>query len=323
MNFKKLATLLGLCPALLIGAAASVSAEEYPTKPIKLIIPLAPGGSADGVGRMVAKQMSDAWKQPVVVENRSGAAAAIGIAAVAKSPADGYTLLLTPVSIATGKIYVKDPGFDSDKDFSHITQLITTNYLVSVSQDFPAKNLAELVAYAKSNPNPIFHGAGAGGMYLAFEEFAQLADIKATQVNYRGEALAITGLAAGDTQVVFSSLLAAKPFIDSKKIRPLAFASKERVSYAPQIPSSTESGMPSLNIDFWFGLSAPAGTPPEIVKKVADQMAIFMKQPDTVEKLKQLGFLPKTSSPDEFRRHVASERARWTAVAKKAGIEPQ
>ncbi|WP_338616330.1 tripartite tricarboxylate transporter substrate binding protein [Pigmentiphaga sp. CHJ604] len=304
-------------------ACGPALAADYPVKPVKLVVPLAPGGSADGVARLLAGELGRLWGQPVVVENRAGAAGVIGVSAVARSPADGYTILLTPISITTGHIYNKDPGYDADKSFAHITQLISTHYLVSVNSSLPVNSLAELVSYAKAHPHQIFHGAGAGGMFLAFEEFRELAGIDVEQVNYRGEAPAMSALAAGDVQVVFSSMLAAKPFIDSGRAKPLAFMSPQREPYAPGIPSAPESGVSGLEIAFWFGLSAPAGTPAPIVDKIARDVHKILKRPDVIGKLNDYGFVPHPSTPAEFRQRVATETARWTAVAQRAGIEAQ
>jgi tripartite-type tricarboxylate transporter receptor subunit TctC len=320
---KSIIQALGAIAFAALAAFPAVADTAYPDKQIRIVVPLAAGGSADAVARMVAEHLRQAWKQNVIVDNKPGASTTIGSAFVAKAPADGYNLLFTPVSIGTIKLYVKNPGFDPAKDLVPITQIARADYVLSTYRDFPAKTLGEFAAYARANPEKVFHGAGAGGQLLVFEQFANQAKFKSSQVNYRGEAPALTALAAGEVQMVVSSVFAARPFIDSGKVRALAVPAPARSAAAPQIPTAAEGGVPNFNIDFWFGLMAPAGTPPEVRKKIGDELASFLAKPETKEKFLALGLEARSSTAAEFGKLIDAETARWVEIAKRAGIEPQ
>jgi tripartite-type tricarboxylate transporter receptor subunit TctC len=320
---KSIIQALGAIAFTALAAFPAVADTAYPDKQVRIVVPLAAGGSADAVARMVAEHLRQVWKQNVIVDNKPGASTTIGSAFVAKSPGDGYNLLFTPVSIGTIKLYVKNPGFDPAKDLLPISQIARADYVLSTYRDFPAKTLGEFAAYARANPEKVFHGAGAGGQLLVFEQFANQSKFKSSQVNYRGEAPALTALAAGEVQMVVSSVFAARPFIDSGKVRALAVPAPARSAAAPQIPTAAEGGVPNFNIDFWFGLMAPAGTPPEVRKKIGDELASFLAKPETKEKFLALGLEARSSTAAEFGKLIDAETARWVEIAKRAGIEPQ
>ena len=316
-----------LSAALLAGSALATlpatAQDNFPERPVKLIVPFAPGGSSDSATRILAEQLGAKWKQPVVVDNKPGASGAIGALQVAKSAADGYTLLVTPVSIGTIEIFLKNPGFDRNKDLTPISQFARGDYVLSVSKDLPVKNFAEFTKYARDNPKKVFHGAFGGASMLAFEGFAQSQNIQPESVNYRGESLAMNALMAGEVQAMLSTLMAAKPFIDAGRIKAVGIPSKERSPIAPNIPTASESGIKGFNADFWFGLMAPAGTPDSIRKKIATDVAEVLARPQIQQRFQQLGLIAKSSTPDEFAQLIKHESERWVAVAKKAGIEPQ
>lgn len=300
-----------------------VAADDYPSKSIKIIVPFAAGGSADAMGRMLADHLREKWKQPVVVDNRPGANALIGTAAVAAAVPDGYTLLLTGVSISTVKVYSKNPGFEVERDLAPVSQLVAGDYVISAAKSAPFDNLADLIRYAKANPGKLANGSGAGGMFLAFESFKASAGVDVLQVNYKGESPALTDLAGTGVQLVMSSLLAAKPFLDGGRIKPIAVTSMKRSAIVPTVPTASESGLPQFSVNFWFGLTAPGKTPIEIRNRLAAEIAAWQKKPEVVAKLATLGVSPVSSSPEEFGRFIAAETSRYADVAQRAGIKPE
>lgn len=323
MNSTTKRALKSVAFACVLAAASAVTwANDYPTKPIRIIVPFAAGGSADATGRMLADHLRDTWKQTVLVENRAGANALIGTAAVAAAEPDGYTLLLTGVSISTVKVYSKNPGFDVERDLSPVAQLVAGDYLISAAKSAPFDTLPELIRYAKTNPGKLANGSGAGGMFLAFESFKGNAGVDILQVNYKGEAPALTDLAGSGVQLVMSSLMAAKPFLDGDRIKPIAVTSTKRSAILPRVPTAAEGGLP-FTVDFWFGLSAPAKTPSDIRNRLAAEVAAWAKKPEVVAKLATFGLFPAPSKPEEFGRFIAAETARYADVAQRAGIKPE
>ncbi|TDF64967.1 tripartite tricarboxylate transporter substrate binding protein [Cupriavidus sp. L7L] len=303
---------------------ASAHAESaFPGRPVKIVVPFAAGGSSDSAARILAERLSRKWKQPVIVDNRPGANALIGASLVAKAPADGYTLLLAPVSMGTINIFVKQPGFSPERDLIPISQVAQGDYVLTVSKDLPVKSMGEFAAYARSHPGKVFHGAFGGASMLAFEQFSSQMQFKAQNVNYRGESLALGDLMAGNVQAVFATLMGAKPLIDSGRIRALGVPSKVRAAIAPDIPAADESGAKGFYVDYWFGLMAPAGTPHDVVGRIGAAVADVLGQADVKAKLHAHGLTARASSPEEFGKLIRLENVRWTAVAKQAGIEPQ
>jgi tripartite-type tricarboxylate transporter receptor subunit TctC len=311
--------------ALTIGTVSlsAVAQGTYPERAVKLVVPFAPGGSSDTTARLIADQLGAMWKQPIVVENKPGGNASIGASVVAKSPPDGYTLYFTPVSIGTVKIFVKKPSFDPAKDLVPVTQVASGDYLLSVGKSVPANTLAEFGAYARKNQDAVFHGAGAGGMLLVYEQFASLMNFKAQHVNYRGESPALTALAGGEVQAVLSTLTAARPFIESGRIKPLGIPAKERTAIAPDIKSADESGAKGFYIDYWFGLMAPAGTPQSVRDKVARDVAQVLAKKEVKDRLHGMGLVAKSSSAEDFAKLIQFETERWVDIAKRAGVEAQ
>ncbi len=310
----------------ILGGLANTSASAqggFPERPVKLIVPFAPGGSSDSATRILAEQLGARWKQPVVVENKPGASGAIGALQVAKSAPDGHTLLVTPVSIGTIEIFLKNPGFDRSRDLAPITQFARGDYVLSVGRNVPVNSFAEFVQYTRAHPGQIFHGAFGGASMLAFEGFAQSQDIRPASVNYRGESLALNALMAGEVQAMLSTLMAAKPFIESGRIKAIGIPARERSPIAPQIPTAAEGGIPGFAADFWFGLMAPAGTPDAVRQKIAADVAEVLARPQVQQRFMQLGLVAKSSTPEEFAQLIRHESGRWTPVARKAGIEPQ
>lgn len=296
---------------------------SYPERAVKLVVPFAPGGSSDNATRILGEQLSQKWKQPVIIENKPGASGSLGALQVAKSPADGYTLLVTPVSIGTIEIFLKNPGFDRNKDLVPITQFAEGDYVLSVGKDVPVNNFAEFVQFAKNSPKGVFHGAFGGASMLAFDGFAQSQGIRHENINYRGESLTLNALMGGEVQAVLSTLMAAKPFIEAGKIKAIGIPSAQRSPLAPELPTAAESGIQNFDANFWFGLMAPAATPEPIRTQIAADVAEILNRPEIQQRFIQLGLTAKPSSPAAFAQLIKYESERWVPVAKQSGIEPQ
>lgn len=312
--------------AALLAAAASgagFAQSQYPAKPVKIVVPFAPGGSSDSATRILAEQLQAKWKQPVIIENRPGANGSIGASAVAKSSADGYTLLLTPVSIGTISLFVKHPSFDPLKDLMPVTQIAEGDYVLAVQKSLPVETIAEFAAYARANPHKVFHGSFGGASMLAFEQLSERLDFRFQNVVYRGEALALNALLGGEVQAVFATLVGARPFIESQRVKALGIVSKARSKVLPQVRSADESGAKGFYVNFWFGLSAPAGTPRAVIDRIGADVAAVLDRPDVKGRLFGMGLVAKASSPEAFGKLIRFESERWVETARRAGVEPQ
>jgi tripartite-type tricarboxylate transporter receptor subunit TctC len=296
---------------------APANAQAFPNKPVKLIVPFVAGGATDIVARLVAQKLSAAWGQPVVVENRGGAGGNIGADAVAKSPADGYTILVTSGSIVTVNphMYAKMP-FDAKKDLAPITNLASGPQVLVVHPAVPAKNVKELVALAKSKPGQLnFGSAGIGSqVHMAAEAFVYAAGIEAQHIPYKGEAVAFTDLAGGQVQFMVGNIAGATGHIQSGRIRALGVTSAKRSPQLPDVPTVAEAGLPGFENTGWFGFMAPAGTPKPIIDKIhADTVKVLADQ-EVKDRLTQLGMAPVGNSPADFTREIAVEYERWGKV---------
>ena len=307
---------------LALAASGLAAAQPWPTKPVKIVVPFAAGGATDVVARLLAQKLQDAWKQTVVVENRVGAGGNIGGDAVAKSPADGYTLLMASGAIViAGPHMYKSLPYDPERDLVPITNVATGPQLIAVGLDVPVKDLRELIAYAKANPKAVNYGsAGIGAQtHLAAENFAHAAGIELTHVPYKGESAAITDLMGGQIQLVTANLTAAIPFVKEGKIRALAVTSRERNPALPDVPAAAEV-LPGFENSGWFGLMAPAGTPKEVVEKIYRDSAKIVLADEFRGRLAQLGMVPVANSPADFAASNRRESARWERVIRERGI---
>lgn len=311
---------MAVCAAFATGGAL---ADAYPDKAVRIVVPFAAGGSSDNATRVLAEQLAKDWKQAVVVDNKPGANGSIGAAQVAKAPADGYTIYLAPVSIGTVNLFIKKPGFDVEKDLMPVTLVARGDYVLNVNKDVPVNTIAELADYSRKHPGKLFHGSFGGASWLAFEQLSETLNFNVTNVNYRGESPALTALMGGEIQVMFSTLTAARPFIEANKIKALGLTAKKRSTIAPNIKSADESGAKGFYVDFWFGLMVPAGTPPEIVKKINASTAAALNRPDVKGRLFGMGLNAAPSTPEEFGKVVKFESERWVSTAKRINLEPQ
>ena len=316
---------VALAFALIITAAAGgARADEYPSHPIRLIVPYAAGGAADSVARIVAKHVGEAVGQPIVVENRGGAGAIIGTDLVNKSDPDGYTLLLGqsgPISINPA-VYKKLP-YDPLKDFAPVTLTTSFPYIMVVNPKLGVKTVQEFVALAKSKPGELNYGTtGIGGAnHLVAELFDSKAGIKMTHIPYRGTALAVADLLAGQVQVVFADPVSALTHVNAGTLVALAVTSKDRSPVAPDVPTISESGYPGIDAVGWHGILAPARTPAAIVERLNTEIVKALKAPETTKLLEGQAMTVVGNSPDAFASFIRQDIAVWKEVADQANVE--
>lgn len=296
---------------------AAQAQADWPTRPVTLVVQAAAGGGNDAVARKLAEQMQKILGQPVVVDNRGGAGGAIGSESVARARPDGYTLLL----MATGETYNKvlNPAvkFDVVTDFAPVSMLASAPLVLAANATLPLNSLADVVAYAKANPGKLSYGsAGIGSPHhMAGEMLAKAANIDLLHVPYRGTALAITDLIANQVSMAWSSPVAVSAFIETGKLRPIIVADSKRIAAYPNVPTASEMGYPDVKFDNWFGVVAPKGTPPAVIKKLSDAVAQVGQDAAFTTRLKEMGFQPMIQGPEEFATRIRQDRDRYTRIA--------
>ena len=311
--------------AALAGAlfiAISAFAQEWPAKTVKVIVPFPPGGGTDTVARPLTAKLAQMLGQQFVVENRGGAGGTIGAAMAAKSPPDGYTLLLYSVHGAVAASAYKGLAYDLEKDLAPVTTVAIFPDVLVAANRVPARTLPELLAYAKANPGRINCGSAGNGTsrHLACEMFNIQAGMKATHVPYKGTGPATTALLAGEIDYIFEALGSAASHIRAGTVRPIVVTSARRSRSFPEIPTAMESGLPAFEVTSWYGLWAPAGTPRAIVQKLQAAVAKAFEDPEMKELWFRLGAEPGGSSPEEFRDLVSRDVAKWGKVVRDAGV---
>jgi tripartite-type tricarboxylate transporter receptor subunit TctC len=323
--FARFVRVLTASTLLSAGLCAAVQAQNYPDHPIRLIAPFPAGGLVDVLARAVGDELSKSLGQPVIVENRPGAGGNIGAEAVAKSAPDGYTLLMTSAGILTANefLYAKMP-FDTATAFVPVSNVADMPMLVVVSPKIEPKNLAEFVAYAKANPGKLNFGSPGVGTtgHLGLALFMHAANIKMTHVPYKGAAPAITDLIAGQIDGVIDNPPTVLPHIVAGKLRPLAVAAKTRMPLLPHLPTTAQAGVADFEASSWFGIAAPAGTPPAIVARLHRDIAAALAKPELKERFAKSGARLVGNSPEEFATQIDDDRKMWGAVIKAAGITP-
>jgi tripartite-type tricarboxylate transporter receptor subunit TctC len=321
---KKLALLAtaGLSALVLSAGAAYAETATYPSKMIRFVVPYPPGGASDVTARLIGQKLSVEWGQQVVVENRPGANGNIAADLVAKAPADGYTMLMGNVgpNAISSSLYPKLP-YDVVKSFTPVTLTTTVPIVLLVNPALPIRNVKELVTYAKANPNKInFASAGNGSSnHLTGEMFKSATGIEIVHVPYRGDGPAMTDLMGGQVAMMFTTIVAAMPYVNTGKLRAIAIASPKRSAAMPELPTIDESGVPGFNSSSWGGILFPAGTPKEAVTKMHDGVVKVLAMPDIKEKLKALGAEVVANSPEEFNSYIQSETAKWGKVVTSSG----
>lgn len=322
---KKITLALGLILGLLTYQNTFAQAGAYPNRQIKIISPFATGGIADGFSRIIAQGLSESFGQPVIVENKTGGGGNIGADFVAKSPPDGYTLIMGSIGThAVNPYLVKNMPYDPLKDFVPVVFVLDAEGLLAVNPNLPVKNVAELIAYLKANPGKVSYGSGGIGTasHLAGELFVMTAKVDMTHIPYKGNALAITDLIGGQTQVMFATMPTILPYVKSDKLRGLAVTGASRDSSMPDLPSISET-LPGFDVKNWIGLFAPVGTPPATVKKLHDEVAKIMQQSVVQKKLESEGAKYYAMSPEAFGVFQKKESVRWGKIIKSAGIKPE
>ncbi|WP_029525096.1 tripartite tricarboxylate transporter substrate binding protein [Polaromonas glacialis] len=327
MTFNRRSALGRVFAATVVTAAAwsvlpATAQERWPAKPVRLVVPFAPGGSTDVVARMIGQKLSVLWGQPIIVENRAGAGGNLGADLVAKSQADGYTLLMASGSITINPHIYKRMPFDTKKDLAPVTNVASGPMLLVVPDRSPVKSVKDLIALAKETPGALnFGSAGVGSqVHLAGENFADAAHIEVKHVPYRGEAVAYNDLIAGQIQMMVGNFAAASALLGPGRLRALAVTGKKRSEQLPDVPTVAESGLPGFENTGWFGFLAPAGTPPEILSKIQLDTAKVLAESDTKARLYVQGMTPVGNTAAEFAKAMDAESRLWATVVKNRNI---
>jgi tripartite-type tricarboxylate transporter receptor subunit TctC len=309
--------------AALLLASPAIAAEEFPSRPIRLIVPFPPGGPNDIIARVVGQRMSDIFRQPVIIDNHGGQAGVLGTDAIAKSAPDGYTIGIVSASAIVISPSMEKIAYDPQKDLLPITLVATVPEMLVVAKDVPAKNMVELVALAKAQPGKLnFASAGVGGLpHLAGELFKLTAKIDIVHVPYRGAAPAINDLLGQQVQMTFLDLPVILPQIKAGNLKPIALGARERAKQAPDVPTTAEVGMPDLLIENWYGMVGPAGLPREVLDKINRVAVEAMSDPSVRDKLADQGLTLAPQTPEKFRDFIAAESTKWSTVIKNAGLE--
>ena len=298
--------------------------DVYPSRPVRIVVPSPPGGGTDIVARVLAQHFSDALKQQFFVENRPGAGNMIGIEAVARSAGDGYTLLMVPSTLALNSVLYKKVNYDPVNDFSPITVAATAPNVLVVNPSVPAKDVREFVDYAKSKPGDLTYGTPGIGTspHMSMELFKSMAGVDIRHIPYRGTAPAVTDIISGQIHAMFANALTARPQVESGKVRALGVSGPKRIAAMPDVPpvSDTLQGYEAMQ---WYGLVAPAKTPPAIIMRIHAAAILALKTDEMKEKLAQDGAEPEGTTPESFAALIKSELQKWAKVAREANIEAQ
>jgi len=306
----------------MVAGAPVLAQSDYPNRPIRLIVTVPPGGAADFIARLVGAKLSEALAQPVLVENRGGAGGTIAADAVAKAPADGYTLLQNSITThgVGPHLYTKLP-YDPVKDFASVSGLALLPLIMAVNADLPPRNVEELIRFSKAN-NLNFASSGNGGApHMAAELFKSVTGASITHVPYKGSGPAVADLVGGRVQIMFDAAPSLLQHVRSGKLRVLAAASPERNRLVPEAPTFAELGYPKVAVSLWYGLLAPAGTPAPVVNQLNRQVLKVLESADVREKLQAQGAEPMPGAPEAFASFMRDEMAKWAPVVKQAGVK--
>ena len=318
-NLARLLAALGL--ACVVSLA---SAQSWPSKPIRFVVPYPPGGPLDTVARLLGQKVSEGVKQPVVVDNKPGAGGNIGADTVAKSPPDGYTILMGAVAThaINPTLYASIP-YDAVRDFQPVTQVASTPNVLIVNNSVPVANVREFIAYAKANPGKLNFGSGSTGSagHLAGELFKAMAGVNMVHVPYKGAAPAMQDLIGGQVQLMFDNFASANTQVKAGKVKALAVTTAKRSALAPDLPTIAESGLAGFDINTWFGIFVPAGTPRDVVERLHAEFTKALATPDVRERLTNLGAEPVGNRPEEFAAYIKSEGEKYARVIKASGAK--
>lgn len=307
-----------------LAATPAEAADDYPSKPLKIVVPYPPGGFNDTLARTVADKLTRLWKLPVMVDNRPGGNNVLANNLVAKSPADGYTILISPLPFsALPALYGSKLPYDAVKDFQPLIWAGSTQNALVINNDRPIYSVKELIDYAKKNPGKLnFSSTGSGSSnHLSMELFMSMTGTKMTHVPYKGSAPAVSALLAGEVDVLFDNVPNIVQHVRAGKMRALGVTSKIRAPLLPDIVPITEAGVPGYEINVWFGMQMPAGVPSADVEKANRDIASILREPDVIAKFRDQGVEVVASSPAQFATLIASEIAKWTKVVNEAGVK--
>ena len=314
----------GIFAAAALAAAAPGFAAAYPDRPVRIIVPFPPGGGNDLLARAMAQRLSETMGQQFIVDNRGGAGGLIGNQIAATSAPDGYTLLLGSMGgLAHNPALRADLPYNPLRDFTAVTLLVTSPFLLVTHPAVPAKSVKELVELARAKPGALNYGSSGAGssLHLTSEYFKYVAKVSIVHVAYKGTGPALADLLGGQVQIVFSTIAPALPHVKAGKLRGLGVSTLKRVKGAPDIPTIAEAGVPGFEVDNWQGIVAPAKTPPAIIERLNRELASILKSPATAEVLAAQGLDPAPGTPAEFEKLIRSEIAKWTKLVKAAGIK--
>jgi tripartite-type tricarboxylate transporter receptor subunit TctC len=323
MKLEQTGSLLLL--ALATTAAPAQTTPQYPARAVRMIVPFPPGGGTDIISRTIAQKLNEAWGQPVIVDNRSGANGIIGTELLAKSKPDGYTLGVVIANHAINpSLYSKLP-YDTVRDFAPITLMAQYPYILTVHPSVPAKSVREFIALAKARPGQLSYASSGNGSgpHLGMELFKSMAKINVVHVPYKGASPANTDLLAGQVQVMFNNFLAAMPFITSHRLRVLAVTTGQRSKAMPELPTIAESGLPGFDVKSYYALIAPAGTAPAVVSRIRSDVAAALRVPAVHTRLTAEGAEPVGSTPDELGKLLQDEIRKWSEVVREAQVKPE
>ena len=315
------ASMLAAMLALL--GAQEAAAQKWPDKGVRIVNPFAPGGGTDVFARILAQRFSEVFGQQFIVDNRPGAGSTTGTEFVARSPADGHTLLMTSASFTFNPGLYPKLRYDSLKDFAPVSQVVRVPHVVLVLPSLPVKNLQDLVRIAKAKPGEVFYASSGPGsaLHLAGALFAIQTNTQLTHVPYKGGPAAATAVMSGEATVSFSTIETVLSLIQAKRLRPLAVSTRERTPALPDVPTVMEAGYKDYEVIGWFGLLAPGGTPPAVVDALSTEISRMMTTPAIRDRAAQEGATPVGNKPAEFERFLRSEIAKWTPIIQKTGIK--
>ncbi|MEI7568233.1 MAG: tripartite tricarboxylate transporter substrate binding protein [Alcaligenaceae bacterium] len=314
---KKIVKILGICLSIWVGCATLVQAQDFPSKPVKLIVPFPPGGGTDILARPIAQKLSEKWGQTVIVENRGGAGGNIGTKAAADAPADGYTLILGTVGThAVNQSLYVSAGFDSTIDFAAITMVANTTNILVVHPSVPAQTMAELLAYARANPNKLNYASPGNGSpsHLATEIFKSMAGVELVHVPYKGSGPALADMLGGQIQFWIANSPVVLQHIETGKLRALASTSAKRPAVAANIPTIDEAGLKGYEADTWFGIFAPAKTPKAVLAQLNQDIVAVLNLPDVRQKFSAEGAEIVADSSASFTQRLHADIAKWKKV---------
>ena len=311
--------------ALLTMPLATAHAQAYPNKVVRIVVPTSAGGGGDLIARLIAKALGERWGRQVVVDNRTGAGTMLGSELVVRAAPDGYTLLMTPSTLAINPAAYRKVPYDALRDFAPITQAAVVPNLMMVHPSVPAKNVREMIALAKSKPGQLFYASSGHGTspHLSMELFSLMAGIKMVQVPYKSSAPGVIDLLAGQVALMAPSMISGIPHVRAGRLRALGVTTAQRSPSAPDIPTIAESGLPGYESAQWYGLLAPAGTPRDVLDKLHRDVTSVLLAPEHRELLGSEGGIVVAGSPEAFATMIKTETAKWLRVAKEAGLTPE